>query len=149
MSTNTLNTLAVEFNNYVREKGFWNEYDKALKMCDEHDYSRIMAIRNAFLCQKLMLTVTELSEAVEALRHQKRCSMNPDEMKTMLESGQTEKFISEFSSKIKDTFEDELADSLIRILDLSAELEIDMDFHVKAKMMYNLTRDEMHGRKKF
>ena len=45
-----------------------------------------------------------------------------------------------FEENVKDTFEDELADSIIRLLDLSAMLDIDIEFHITQKMRYNKTR---------
>ena len=46
----------------------------------------------------------------------------------------------------KDTFVDELADSLIRILDICGELKIDIESQVSWKMEKNKQREFMHGK---
>ena len=105
---------------------------------------------------ELMLIVSELGEALEADRNRR--------------SGMLKSFISDlhfarltpidfnpnsedydwiknrFESTIKDTFEDELADTLIRIFDLCGYLNIDIDTHVKLKMEYNRSRIHKHGK---
>lgn len=53
----------------------------------------------------------------------------------------------EFKTQIKDTFEDELADIMIRVMDLAAFKGIDLEFHIKAKMKYNSMRPYKHGKK--
>lgn len=51
-----------------------------------------------------------------------------------------------FTTYVKDTFEDELADVIIRVLDLCAFKGIDIESHIKAKMRYNTSRQFMHGK---
>ena len=58
-----------------------------------------------------------------------------------------DEFIDSFLKHVKDTFEDELADSIIRIMDLAAYKGIDLEQHIKAKNRYNLTRQYKHGKK--
>ena len=53
----------------------------------------------------------------------------------------------EFEDAIKDTFEDEIADSVIRLLDMCGGLGIDIDTHVRLKLEYNKTRERLHGKK--
>lgn len=84
----------------------------------------------------LMLCVSELSEALEADRKDNHADLESYEL-----------FDSDFEDSIKDTFEDELADSLIRILDLCAAKKIDIDTHVRLKMEYNKGREKLHGKK--
>ena len=52
-----------------------------------------------------------------------------------------------FEVNIKDSFEDEIADTLIRLLDLVGCLKIDIDLHVAAKREYNRLRPYKHGKK--
>lgn len=67
---------------------------------------------------KLMMIVTELSEAMEAVR-------DGDE----------------------DNFREELADTMIRILHLCGAMGIDISQEVTKKMAKNLARGHRHGRK--
>lgn len=76
--------------------------------------------------EALMLIVTELAEAMEAYR-----DGNP-------ESDKIEGF-----SKV----EEELADTIIRILDLAGGMGFDIQGALEAKMMYNETRPYRHGGK--
>lgn len=59
------------------------------------------------------------------------------------------KFEKIFKIYIKDTFEDEIADAVIRCLDMSAHLGFDLEAHILAKMRYNTLRPIMHGGKKY
>ncbi|OGW79033.1 MAG: hypothetical protein A2Z83_02090 [Omnitrophica bacterium GWA2_52_8] len=72
--------------------------------------------------EMLMLIVSELGEAVEAHRaHQHGLEM-------------------------KDSFEDELADTAIRLFDLCGGLNIDLEKQLEWKMAYNKTRAVKHGK---
>lgn len=72
--------------------------------------------------EMLMLIVSELGEAVEAHRHAKHGV------------GQ------------KDTFEDELADTAIRLFDLCGGLGVDLEKQIEWKMSFNKTREKLHGK---
>ena len=80
------------------------------------DSDAIVSLRK--LSTNLMLMVTEVAEAMEALRKCDRAN-----------------------------FEEELADTLIRILDTSHGLGIDMDAVVAKKLAKNRTRGYRHGGK--
>ena len=54
---------------------------------------------------------------------------------------------NEFEKSVKNTFEDELADIMIRVMDLAAFKGIDLESHIKAKMRYNAMREHKHGKK--
>jgi NTP pyrophosphatase (non-canonical NTP hydrolase) len=45
-----------------------------------------------------------------------------------------------FENGVKNTFEDELADIIIMALSIAGKNNIDIDFHVKAKIKYNEER---------
>jgi NTP pyrophosphatase (non-canonical NTP hydrolase) len=99
--------------------------------------------KNENISEKLMLIVSELGEACEALRKGKRFSESEYIMAQV--SGVPQGEI--FEQDVKDTFEDELADVLIRTFDLMASMGIDVDFHVLNKMRYNESRPYKHGKK--
>lgn len=93
-----LKELAAEIYATAVEKGFWEKPNVG---------------------EKLMLAITELGEAVEADRkgfYAKALHLNDDEKMT----------VEYFESKIKDTVEDELADTVIRVLDLITYLGLNV-----------------------
>jgi len=83
----------------------------------------------------LMLIVSELSEALEALRHEKR---TPITFKSELEE--------RFEELVKDTYEDELADVAIRLFDLAESTNVDLAWHIEKKLKYNMGRPHLHGK---
>ena len=96
----------------------------------------------------LMLVVSELSEAMEADRKDEHSDF--DTAKSYIDdSDNDEEFKTSFKLFVKDTFEDEIADAIIRLLDLADMLGIDIEFHVRNKMRYNKTRGYHHGGKAY
>ncbi len=90
----------------------------------------------------LMLVTSELGEAMEAHRKGRFADWKQaDENVSM--GGDWE---ANFKSHIKDTFEDEIADAIIRLLDLSAGLGIDIERHIVEKVKYNQSRPRLHGK---
>jgi NTP pyrophosphatase (non-canonical NTP hydrolase) len=101
-------------NKNAREKGFWDA-DGAIEWLPHHLQT---AFSNALKTQKLMLIVTELSEAVEALRE-----------------GNDDNFI------------EEIADVWIRLADFSGEFFGQRIIEeIKRKMEINAGRPAKHGK---
>ncbi len=94
----------------------------------------------------LMLIVSELGEALEADRKNRYANNSIYYGLQAVEEAPEENKINMFETCIKDTFEDELADAVIRIADLAGYLDIDLERHIIAKMKYNETRKEKHGK---
>jgi NTP pyrophosphatase (non-canonical NTP hydrolase) len=114
------NQLAKEIHEGNKSRGFWESERK--------------------LTEVVMLTVCELAEAIEADRAGKWCTES-DIIKYL------NKYEPDvFKESIKDTVEDEIADAIIRILDFSHKFNIDLDFHIKAKLNYNASRAYKHGK---
>lgn len=67
--------------------------------------------------EKLMLVVTEVSEAMEAYRHEDKAN-----------------------------FAEELSDTFIRLCDICGALEIDIESEIEKKMAYNEKRPFKHGK---
>ncbi len=125
-----INELATQVYEQNKLKGFWDDKKNKGEM--------------------LMLIVSELAGALEADR--KGRVADTTYIREMIKDGYTWKdsehsFTSAFQRDIKDTFEDEIADTVIRLLDLAGGLDIDLDFHIRQKLAYNKTRPFKHGKK--
>lgn len=127
--------ISKEINENAHAKGFWdNGVDVPLK---------------------LMLIVSEVSEAMEADRKDVRfpkeyLGRDFETTKAFLPAhSDVDSFAMDFEISTKDTFEDELADAAIRIFDLAYEMGIDISWHIKQKVRYNSGRPKMHGGKKY
>lgn len=125
-----LNNLAHEIHHNAKQKGFW-------------DKPRSFG-------ESLMLIVSELGEALEADRKGKIADLKAYNATLLSEDVLEEDMVfynrTCFERFIKDTVEDEIADSLIRILDLCDAMGMDVEFHVKEKMNYNSKRPKLHGK---
>ena len=102
----TIKQLQVICHQLATDKGFW-EGDRNMG-------------------ELLMLIVSELGEALEALRKDKR------QIK--------------YNDWKKDTFEDELADVAIRLFDLAESEGINLTWQIEQKLEYNKTRPPKHGK---
>ena len=122
----TLNELRDEIYKNAKSKGFWNEP------------------RN--IGEALMLVVTELAEGLEVHRKNNKIKCVDEQIKAAMAEMSDEQFKEHFALLVKDSFQDEMADSIIRILDLCGGLDIDIDWHIAAKMRYNAMRGRLHGK---
>lgn len=128
----TLNQIRDEVHRNAVEKGF---YDYELR----NTFPAVL--ENAFMAQKIALIHSELSEALEADRECVHADLSAFDSAEWNED--------DFRRYVKDTFEDELADTIIRVLDLCGWLSIDIERHVELKMKYNELRPYKHGGKQF
>lgn len=100
--------------------------------------------------EALMLVTSELGEAMDA--HQNSHFADWDafkkDMSRFLEvdDRETACFAEAFKLNIKDSFEDEVADAIIRLLDLCGGLGIDIEKHIQHKVHFNTTRPRLHGK---
>lgn len=132
-----LNELSSKIYNANKEKGFYDEPREIGTL--------------------LMLVVSELAEALEADRKN-----SSNKLKVFLEDLKYAKLSIEdfslqndncnwiknrFETTIKDSFEDEIADAMIRLLDLCDHLNIDIEKHIDLKLRYNETRPYKHNKR--
>ena len=116
-----LNKLRDKVHQNAVDKGFWDKKPE--------------------LGTSLMLVVSELAEALEADRDGSKCTALSEP------PAFTEDFKLWFRSNVKDTVEDELADTIIRVLDICGAYHIDIQKHIDLKMLYNSKRIKLHGKK--
>lgn len=102
---------------------------------------------------RLMLTVSELSEALEADRKKRMADLQ--EFEEAISNSQFDRFTEDefneiwnslFERHIKDTVQDELADAVIRIADMCQYYGFDLERHIMLKMEYNSYRPRKHGK---
>lgn len=102
--------------------------------------------------EMLALIHSEVSEALEADREQNYANIDSITLGGLADRDygitfhDENRFLDKFSSDVKNTFEDELADIMIRVMDLAAYKGINLEFHIKAKMRYNALRPYKHGK---
>jgi len=94
--------------------------------------------------EMLCLIHSEVTEALEADRKNLYTKTNIFAVNGWISDTD---FTVSFRQNVKDTFEDELSDVIIRVLDLCAFKGINIEEHIKAKMRYNSMREHKHGKK--
>lgn len=116
-----INDLAEDCCRISSAHGFWESYDSL------QTFDALREMREAIVAQKLALVHSEVSEALEAHRETQLTSWT-------LPSGKPMGFASE------------LADVCIRVFDLAAKLNINLEQEIVNKMAYNETRPYKHDK---
>lgn len=97
--------------------------------------------------EMIALIHSEVSEALEADRENRYAHLNKSEENVLMGWVGDEDYITDYKEKIKGRFEEEMADIVIRVMDMCGYKGIDLEFHIRAKMRYNASRPHKHGKK--
>ena len=104
-------------------------------------------VKKENLGQTLCLIHSEISEALEAVRKNRHADLIAATNNGINDLDLDDTiFKIVFDRYIKDSFEDEIADTFIRLMDLVGALEIDIDKHIELKRLYNSLREYKHGK---
>lgn len=104
----------------------------------------------------LMLTVSELGEALEADRKDHHANRERFEYakKHLSEPGKCyhpsyvkQELKRHFEEDIKNSFEDEIADTFLRLMDICGAYNIDIEYYIRQKQAYNELRDYKFGKR--
>lgn len=106
--------------------------NRAYKIACEHGFHDKELSNEHFL----MLVITELAEAVDADRKDRRSKVNEfnrwqRDFPPHTEEGKIRAFKEDFEAYIKDTVEDELTDAVIRLLDLAGLRNVSLEIATK------------------
>lgn len=119
-----INKLAQEIHENAKSKGFYD---------GEKNIGEMLALIHS-----------EVSEALEADRKDRYCNVSIYTLNQIIDS---DNFPEYYEHAVKGRFEEEMADIVIRVMDLCAFKNIDLENHIKAKMKINSLREYKHGKK--
>lgn len=121
-----VDVLKNKAHNMAKEKGFWEDGEN-------RNRGELLALIHA-----------EVSEALECHRKDQRCA-NATVIKA-IKTENDDEFKEIMRNKVKDTYENEIADVFIRLFDLCGAEDINILAHINAKMRYNAMRPHKHGK---
>lgn len=125
----TISEWQKKIHTWARGKGWW-----ASAFGAGADARGVLSVNDrehrALVAEKLLLVHSEITEAVEEYR-------GGEDFRTVVVSADGKPL----------GFPTELADAVIRILDLAEACGIDLEGEIERKMAYNLTRPQRHGGK--
>lgn len=140
----TISEWQKKIHTWARSKGWWSS---AFGPEDDVDAATsVLVVENrehrALVAEKLLLVHSEITEAVEEYR-----KGNPFRLTYEFDQEGMMRQASSLPIAKPEGFPTELADAVIRILDLAEACGIDLEGEIERKMEHNLTRPQRHGGK--
>jgi SAM-dependent MidA family methyltransferase len=130
--------------------GFWDDrlgipekLKNGVRLTDEEIEHVEMALKN----QALLLVITELAEMVDASRKTVDYGYKIEQYKNHLEATGKDFDKEMFEKMVKDSPQDEFADTQIRMLDIERGYRMDVEWHMDQKLKYNASRKPKHGKR--
>ena len=147
----TITDLVEKAHKNAKDKGFYEKTESLIEALrgtldpiDKEDNKIYDELMHSIISTRLMLIVSELGEALEALRNNRQCPQY--DIDVILNIEDNNEFKRLYDDYIKGTFEEEIADVPIRLADMSKYMNIDLEKHIQAKMRYNSMRPKLHGK---
>jgi hypothetical protein len=138
-----LNQWAQHCHKAAKENGWWNQREDMKLLAERFGGPHYLKHQSDLIRDQLtLLQISELTESMEARRNGKYAGTDFVQL-------DDPNFKENFKEKIKDTWEDEIADTFIRLFDMVGAYEIDIEYFIRAKLQYNATRGEKHGGKAY
>lgn len=140
-----INELSKQIHEDNAAKGFWLERVEVpgkMQASGEFTAKEIDFVKHAIQSQQLLLTVCEIAEGEEALRKTKHADLEAFE--AAIDAGIS--LQNAYESFVKGSFEEEIADAIIRLLDSAGGHGVNIGRHIEAKLLYNKTRPFKHGK---
>ena len=120
--------------------------NETMKLVHENAKAKGFFEKEKNIGEMLALIHSEVSEALEADRNNSYVETRVTVSDIANEKDDWQ-FNTWYKNLIKGTFEEEMADIVIRVMDMCAFKGIDLESNIKAKMRYNSTREKYHGKK--
>ena len=142
-----LNELAKHCHEAAVKKGFYEKEHAMIELLKDQPDEMRLYLKSILIDNRLMLIVTELSEAVESLRKFRFAQKQVFENRIKEDQlNYDQHFKHAYECHMKDTFETEIAGTMVRLLDLIGAEKIDIDYYLQRELEFNSMRDKMHGK---
>lgn len=144
-------TLDEQIHENMVAKGFYDMPSTLfIKLLPILTPDEMLFFKKAVQDQRLLLIISELVEAMEAGRKNRYCKLNNDELLNLSNELDDELFKATFEKNVKDTFENEIADARIRLLDYSGYIKkttgVNISLLIELTTRYNKMRARLHGK---
>lgn len=144
----SINSVARDIGNWRREKGFFTPSGEFDALADVHMNDGDLELA------RLMRSVVKLSQQAEDVRHAEHTPLVRNLRNSTAMVGKLMLVVTELAEAVeavdkddRENFREEIADALIRLLDIADSSGMDVDAEIEKKMEANWKRPIKHGKK--